>query len=158
MSCTYQDDLTAYLDRELPELRARHLEAHLPGCGECRKTVELLRRTVEQLAALPAFETSPQLRRAVLNRIDEAPSGLWALWDALTRPQVAGPALAAAAVLGVVAVVGLRHHPGAPELSDPAQIEVAANMEVLEDLDVVGLDNPDDLDVVAHLDELEATP
>ncbi len=158
MSCAYEEDLTAYVDRELPELRARHLEAHLPGCGECQRTLDLLRRTLDQLAALPAFETSPALRRAVLNRIDEEPRGLAALWNALLRPQVAGPVLAAATAMGVVAAVGLRHHPGAPELADPAQLEVAANMEVLEDMDVVGLDNPDDLDVVAHLDELEATP
>ena len=158
MSCTYEEDLTAYVDRELPELRTRHLEAHLPGCGECQRTVDLLRRTVAQLAALPAFETSPALRRAVLNRIDEGPKGLAALWAALSRPQVAGPVLAAATAMGVLAAVGLRHHPFVPEPSDLAQLEVAANMEVLEDMDVLGLDNPDDLEVVAHLDELEGRP
>ena len=31
-------------------------------------------------------------------------------------------------------------------------------MELLEDMDVIGLENPDDLDIVASLHELEGTP
>ena len=35
---------------------------------------------------------------------------------------------------------------------------LAENMDVVEDLDLMGLENPDDLEVVANLKELEATP
>ena len=37
-------------------------------------------------------------------------------------------------------------------------LELAANMEVIEDLDVLGVDRPGDLEVVEHLHELEGAP
>ena len=35
MSCGFEEDLTAYVDRELPPLRLRQVEEHLPSCPGC---------------------------------------------------------------------------------------------------------------------------
>jgi hypothetical protein len=42
--------------------------------------------------------------------------------------------------------------------ADPEQLFVAQNMELLEDLDTLGLESAEDLEVVMALDQLEATP
>jgi anti-sigma factor RsiW len=155
MSCAYEEDLTAFVDRELPDLRARQIEAHLPGCEACRATLALIQRTVEQLASLPELETSPSLRRLVLRRVDELPEGFWSRARGWLRPVVLVPAMGMAAA-AAVAVVVVERDRSAPASLD--QLVVAENLEVLEDMDVVGLDSPDDLEVVAQLDELEAMP
>ncbi|HEX4621314.1 MAG TPA: zf-HC2 domain-containing protein, partial [Myxococcaceae bacterium] len=103
MSCAFEEDLTAYVDGELPALRERQLALHLGTCDGCRSTEALLRKTVVGLAAMPAFEPSADMRRAVLHRIDEAPS-LGERFRAALFPSVLMPALGlgAAAVVAVV--------------------------------------------------------
>lgn len=161
MKCAFEQDLTAYLDRELPDLRARQLETHLSGCAGCQATVALLRGALAQVAVLaqaPAPEASPALRRAVLSRLDEPPSG-WERLRAWVRPQLWVPALGLAAAAALVVVLsGRTDLPSPEEVADPAELMVASNLEVLEDLDVVGLESTEDLDVIEHLDELEGTP
>lgn len=165
MSCAFEEDLTAYLDQELPPLKVRQLEGHLPACESCTGTLALLRRTVSALEAMPAFAPSPQLRRAVLNRISGEPPSLLDRLRGWLRPQVLVPALSAAALLavGVAAVQLARRHEapaaGAPLLvADASELELAQNLDLVEDLDVVGLESPEDLEVVEHLDELEGQP
>lgn len=165
MSCAFEEDLTAYVDRELPELKARQLEGHLPGCEPCSGTLALLRRTVSALEAMPAFAPSPQLRRAVLTRISQEPPSLLDRLRGFLRPQVLVPALSAAALLAVgVAATQLarRHEPPSPDapllVADASELELVQNLDLVEDLDVVGLESPEDLEVVEHLDELEGQP
>lgn len=156
MSCGFEEDLTAYLDQELSPARHEELERHLPTCGSCRAAEALLRRTVRQLATLPAFEPSAALRRAVLSRLDEEPGGLLSRLRALFQPTVLIPSLGLVAAV-LVAVVMTRPGPG-PELSDAGQLELAANLELVEDLEVLGVDSLADLEVVEHLHELEVMP
>ena len=163
MSCEYEEDLTAYVDEELQPLQARRLEDHLPGCGSCTETLALLKRTVAAVEAMPAFSPSAQLRRDVLDRISAEPAPFWERLRAFLRPPVLVPALSAAALLaiGVVAMRGGRNdpRPDAPVLvADISELELAQNLELVEDLDVVGLESPEDLDVVEHLQELEGQP
>lgn len=157
MSCAFEDDLTAYVDQALPALPAARLAAHLPGCADCRATEALLRSTVARLSALPAFEPSPALRRALLSQVDALPPTVSSRLKALFRPRVWVPAggLVAAALVGAVLFL---HHPPAPELSTPAQLELAMNFDVVDNYEVLGIDSPEDLDVVEHLQELEKTP
>jgi anti-sigma factor RsiW len=162
MSCTYEEDLTAYLDRELPDLRARQLEAHLPACAECPATLALLEGAFDKLAALPQVEASAGLRRSVLHRIEE-PASFWERVNGMFRPAVLAPALGlGAAAVAAVIWANTQHRMdlvAVAELDgDPQQLELAANLDVLEDLDVVGMESPDDLDVIANLDQLEGTP
>ena len=155
MSCGFEEDLTAYVDGELPPARRAEVETHLGTCAGCRATHALLRNAVARLADLPAFEPSPHTRRAVLAKLDALPVPWWERLKGLLRPVVLVPSVGlAAAVVVALRVVG----PGAeapPELADPAVMELAANLEVVEDYEVLGLDSAEDLEVVANLHELE---
>ena len=52
MSCPFEEDLTAYVDGELPPARRAEVEAHLGGCAGCQGTEALLRSTVARMAEL----------------------------------------------------------------------------------------------------------
>ena len=163
MSCAFEDDLTAYVDRELPPLKVRQLEGHLPGCEGCTQTLELLQRTVRALEAMPAFAPSPQLRRDVLNRISAEPPPLLDRLRAFLRPPVLVPALSAAALLAVAVVATQVVRGPAPQdaplmVADASELELLQNMDLVDDLEVLGLDSPEDLEVVEHLHELEGQP
>ena len=155
MSCIIAGELTAYLDRELPVFQLKQIESHLASCRECRSVEQLLRRTVVRLAELPAFELSNASRRSVLSRMDEgANRAIGSRLKALWRPQVLFPSLGLA--LAVIALVISREP--SRELRDARLFEVGANLELVEDYEVVGLSNLDDLEVVQHLHELEGAP
>lgn len=154
MSCTFEDELTAYVDGELPAARRAEVEAHLGTCPDCRATEGLLRRTLAQLPALPEFVPSPSLRREVLAKVDALPPTWGERLRALWRPTVMVPTAALVATLVLVLKVGGGGEPSL-DVTDAGALELAANMELVEDYDVAGLDEVDDLEVVAHLHELE---
>jgi anti-sigma factor RsiW len=161
MSCKVEPELTAYVDGELPAADMAAVQAHLLGCVDCRSTEALLRHALENLQALPAFEVSPGLRRRVLERLDQKPASLGERLRALLRPVVLVPAAAAFLTAGVVA--GLLISPGVrtglpAELQEGRALDVAMNFDVLRDYDVLGLDSPEDVEVVAQLDQLEGRP
>ena len=148
MSCTVEDELTAYLDGELSTVEAARVRDHLGSCSDCRATEALLRRTLPELAALPTFEPSPGLRRRVLAEVAVLPRPWPERLRQWLRPGVLAPALAAAAV---VLVVGQRTV--AERAEQRTELAVAEHYELLSDYEVVGL-APDDLEVVEHLDQL----
>lgn len=157
MSCTFEEDLTAYVDGELPPARRAQVEAHLGTCAECHATEALLRRTVQQLATLPEFVPSASMRREVLAKVDALPPSFRERLRALLRPGVLVPSAALAGAVVLALHVGGRG-PGrepALDVTDAGVLEVAANMDVVEDYDVAGLDSVEDMEVVAHLHELE---
>ncbi|MCI0572724.1 MAG: zf-HC2 domain-containing protein [Myxococcaceae bacterium] len=152
MSCAYEEDLTAFVDGELPELRAAEVARHLGGCAACTATERLLRGAVVRLASLPDVPpASPALRRSVLAAV-EAPTWRERV-DGWLRPRVWVPALGVAAAAGVAAVA-LRTQTPEGELDAP-QLELALALEVAEDYDVAGLTSVEDLELVAELHELE---
>lgn len=157
MSCGFEEDLTAYVDGELPVSRRAQVEAHLGSCAGCRATEALLRTAVAKLATLPDFapEPSPAARRAVLAKLDALPPPWWERLKALWRPAVLVPSVGLAAALAVALVMVRPGAEGPPELTDPAVMELAANLELVEDYELLGLDGPEDLEVVANLHELE---
>jgi anti-sigma factor RsiW len=154
MSCPYEEDLTAYVDGELPPARRAEMESHLAGCVGCQGTEALLRRTMARLADLPGFTPSTATRREVLAKLDALPPTPWERLRALLRPGVLAPAAGLTAVAGLVLYTSAARAP-ALELADEGTLELAMNLEVVEDYDVVGLDADEDLEVVAHLHELE---
>jgi anti-sigma factor RsiW len=151
MSCTVEEDLTAYLDGELSVVEAARVRTHLISCADCRATEALLRVTVTQLAALPAFEPSAGLRRRVLAEVEALPRPWRSRIAEWFRPGLLAPAGVAVATALVVAVVA--GHKVAAERR--AELAVAEHYDLLTDYEVVGLSR-DDLDVVEHLDELQA--
>ena len=153
MSCTVEDELTAYLDGELSPEAANRVRAHLAGCEECRATERMLNFTVSSIRTLPSFEPSRGLRRRVLAEVESLPASSWTGWRAWLRPGRLVPSGAALAAAVAVAVV-VAHR---VEQRRALELAVAANYELLSDYEVVGL-SPDDLEVVEHLDELEGRP
>ncbi len=161
MSCAnksrdFEPELTAFVDGELPPADRDALEQHLPSCASCRQTLALLQRTVQGLSALPAFEPSAALRRQVLSKLDAPRSGLAGLWQWLRAPRVLMPSFGLVAA-AVVAAVFVTREPALP-VDEPDQLELAANMEVVEDYELLGLSDLEDLEVVQNLHELEAHP
>lgn len=149
----YAAELTAYIDGELSELEAREVRAALDGDPVLRALEAKLRRVVGAVETLPSREASPALRRQVLAAI-EAPTMKERLWAWLTGP---GLVPTAAAVAATAAAVVLWPKSGGPDdgPGDGEQLVLAQNLELVEDLDVLGLDSADDLDVIASLHELE---
>ena len=154
MSCTVEDDLTAYLDGELSVVEAARVRTHLASCPDCRATEMLLRRTLSELDTLPAFEPSVGLRRRVLSEVEALPHpwrGRLRTWfrPALLAP-VAGVALAAAVALVATGRFDSRSNP----VARGTELAVAENYDLLNDYEVVGL-SPEDLEVVEQLDQLK---
>ena len=153
MSCTVEEDLTAYVDGELSVVEAARVRGHLASCPGCRTTEALLRRTMAELAALPAFEPSAGLRRRVLSEVETLPRPWSERLGRFLRPAVLAPAGVALATAAVVAVVaGQRVMDERAERG--AELAVAENYELLTDYEVVGI-APDDLEVVEQLDQLK---
>lgn len=155
MSCAFEEDLTAYVDGELPAVRHAQVESHLGTCEACRSTEALLRRTLTSLAALPEFKPSRDTRRAVLAKVDALPLPLAERLKALLRPTVLVPSMGLAAALGLAVVVSNKSDSRLPEAMDAGTLELAANLELVEDYDIVGLEGSEDLEVIEHLHELE---
>ncbi len=69
MSDTWTNRLSEYLDAELPANERVALEAHLPGCADCRATLQQLRRVVARAQALddrpPTADLWPAIARHV---------------------------------------------------------------------------------------------
>ena len=153
MSCTVEDELTSYVDGELSAVEAARVRTHLTSCSPCRATEALLRRTVTELATLPAFEPSPGLRRRVLVQVESLPRPWTERFRRWLRPAVLAPAGVALATAVVVAVVvGQRLVVQRAERG--TELAVAEHYELLSNYEVLGVSG-DDLDVVEHLDELQ---
>ncbi|MDC0713919.1 zf-HC2 domain-containing protein [Stigmatella sp. ncwal1] len=152
MSCTFEEELTAFIDGELSPPRHAEIAVHLGTCAQCQSTEALLRGTLAKMALLPESIPSPATRRQVLAQVDALPPPLKERLLALLRPRVLVPALGLAAVMALA--VYPRSRPGVDE-ADPGALELAANLELVEDYDVVGLDSFEDMEVVTHLHELE---
>lgn len=154
MSCTVEDELTAYLDGELSVVEAARVRTHLASCADCRATETLLRRTLTELAALPAFEPSAGLRRRVLSEVEALPRPWRERLGSWFRPGLLAP-VAGVALAGAVAllVVGGKLENGHRAVERGTELAVAENYDLLTDYEVVGL-SAEDLEVVEHLDQL----
>jgi anti-sigma factor RsiW len=150
------ENLTAYIDGELSELEARRVEEALKSDPTLAALERKLRVMVAAVEKMEAPAPSMALRRAVLSQLDEP--GPWGrLLAMFTLPRlVPAVGLAAAALVSLVLLRG-KDVEKAP-VADAETLFLAQNMDVVEDLDVLGLENPEDLEVVENLHELEATP
>ena len=153
MSCAFEEELTAYIDGEPTATRRVEVETHLGTCAECKSTEALLRRTVASMAQLPGFVPSADTRRAVMAKVDALPPPLKERLLALLRPSVLVPSMGLAAALALI--VYTSGDSQGVDVTEEGALELAANMELMEDYDVVGLDSSEDMEVVANLHELE---
>ena len=58
--------VTAYLDGALPDEQLRLFEAHLAGCGGCRRYLDQMRTTIELTGRLEEESLDPSARDALL--------------------------------------------------------------------------------------------
>ncbi len=148
------DDLTALVDGALPPAERAQVEAHLGDCAACRAERDALARALATLASVPPPPPPrPGFEQRFYARLArEAPrrrSLLERLADHPLRWLVPATGLAAALVVGI----------GVRRAAEQRDLEMARHLDLLEryvevaSLDVV--ETPEDLDVVAHLDELE---
>ena len=68
----YSDQLSAYLDGELPGSRRRRLEAHLAECAECSRTLADLRAIAAAAPHYQGREPSRELWPEIAARLNEA--------------------------------------------------------------------------------------
>jgi anti-sigma factor RsiW len=175
---SYEDDWSALLDGELPPERAAELSGHLTECARCRARVELLREVDALLTARGEPSIPEDLRARLQARIDSDPRGgalgpdrPAARWRWRELPAAVALAAAAAAVAYLMAPdepvapeqpIRTARAPSqaAPETAAPYLTrvpveDVAVGLE-LEDVEELELEAPEDLDVIANLELLEA--
>src|SRR5260370_21296552 len=73
MNARWTDRLSEYVDGELGVADAAALEAHLPSCGDCRATLEELRRVVTRAGKLDDRPPVADLWPEVATRIGLSP-------------------------------------------------------------------------------------
>jgi anti-sigma factor RsiW len=170
MTCDERQELVAWRDGALSPSRAAEVAAHVAACTPCAAEAATLERGLAALASLPEVpKPSPALRARVLAAVTPVEPSAWArlaAWlRAGLRPVVLVPALSAAAALLLLAP-RVQPAPLTPDevssaleaAGEPAQLEAALVLDELEQLETLGLDSPEDAEVVAMLDELEGRP
>jgi hypothetical protein len=129
------------------------VESHLAGCAPCRAERDGLARALAVLAATPAPPPPPAgfEQRFYARLAREAPRRAPFLEQLAAHPLrwlVPATGLAAALALGI----------GVRRTGEQADLEVARHLDLLESyVEVASLDvveSAEDVDVVAHLDEL----
>jgi anti-sigma factor RsiW len=146
-----RSDLTAYLDGALDAERRAQLERHLDGCAACRAERDRLAWASVAIGALPAPPPpSPQFEARFYARLAAAEQPARRPWPTAVRWRYLVPLGAAAAFTVLFGVLWTSH--------GRRQAELAAQLELLENYELVAsvgaVDSPEDVAVVAHLDEL----
>src|SRR5262245_14913222 len=149
-----ETELIPFLRGELAPADHERVAAHVAACAECRTAIEESRLVLDALAARRAAPPAPDWGRyqaELRAKIAAGPRGRW--W---ARP---GPPLAAAAVLSVGILAGVRSLQLVSEETRPAETiamdeaALGAQLPLLREYRVVErLDMLEDLDVIRQLD------
>lgn len=153
--------LAAWLDRELPQMQAKEVQAHLESCPRCQRRSETLEQGMAAVDSLPQMRASAGFDAALSCKLQDARRR--ARQQEAKRPWWRIPLFATAAVSAcaatLVAVVLFRTPPPPAQFPEPA--ELSQHLEMLQDYDLVnrldaleGVEELEDLDVVENLDTL----
>ncbi len=124
--------LGAYADGELPPETSSQIDAHLLGCGRCRREVTVHKAVRARLSQEPTITASAALRERILHQLAQTPGPLAAAETAsaaLRRPWWAtrGARLTAAMALGLgIALATYRRAGGEFAASQPALASIDA--------------------------------
>jgi len=140
-----EEDLSAWLDGELSEARAKEVAAAVAADPRLINLTESLKQTRAAMATLSTPEPSPRLRALVLSEVAKTPEK-HRFWPALF--------LGFAAAAGLAALIWWPREPA----FDEERLLLAQNLELLQDYDAMAVTNPEDLEVIAAMKELETTP
>ena len=145
-----ENEITAYLDGVLDAAQRSEVEAHLATCEACRAVRDRLAWLRAEIAALPAPPSpSPRFRARFQERLAAGPErGLLRWWMPTWRRGLIG--LGAASAVAAVAFLFITHQRRQEEMA--LRLELLENYELVASVGVV--ETPDDVALVAHLDEL----
>ncbi len=149
----WTEELTAYIDGELDPETAKAVELELTANPKLKSLEQQLRRTVALMAQVPVLEPSRSLRRSVLSKVEVPTLGERVRGFLTPGRLVPVGALAMAGLAALVVVRGRDVSSPVGPVESEEQLVLAQNMELVEDLDLVGLEKAGDLDVVAGLNE-----
>jgi hypothetical protein len=117
----YREDLKAFVDRELPALRAVMLRLHLRRCASCREELAWMRRLTHDMAAIEEPLPASELRDRILSNLPPPERAAVRARPTYRRP-IAGFALGAAATVAVAAgLFALRGGGDGTTITKPAQ-------------------------------------
>ncbi|CAG0986211.1 hypothetical protein MYXO_02142 [Myxococcaceae bacterium] len=160
----FEDDLSAWIDAELPAERAGVVEEHVAGCARCRMRAESFRALDATLRGLPASRVPSDLEATLLARANAERPGLepGSAGVSRLRPRRRSRlsivvAVAAAAAAAFLVFVGFERE---PTPLDPGEMSVVADLDTASDEDLsaaLDLEALEDLEVIANLDLLERT-
>ncbi len=147
MSCTdFEQLLAEYVDGTLPAEQATRVDAHLLGCEDCRREVELARFAKENLAQLPKPKVPADLAARVIDATTQKSSWLTQLKRWFT--QVPAPAYALL-LIAVAASVLVYRMPGVDKdfMGKVPDVPVLANNKTVEAKEEKPASAADDLDL-----------
>ncbi len=143
----WTDQLSAYLDDELPERERLSVERHLAECAECRHALQQLRRVVTTAAALPSQPPESELWHGIARRID-GPAA--ARFDrgrrrfSFTLPEIAAASVLLAMISGGTVAIWMAAG-RTPQSGGAANVRVAGTAvpgDSVDAADPVGADDP----------------
>ena len=136
--------LGAYADRELPPETTAQIDAHLIGCVQCRRELDVHDAIRGRLAAEPPAATSPALRARIAAALDVLPAPAVEVAQPETRPEAHRSRMTWLAIAGwavaIVLAVALLLQDGALLTSTGATREIAAPVRSVALLDGIVAD------------------
>jgi anti-sigma factor RsiW len=148
-------ELTAYIDGELSPTDARALEQALENDAALRALEQRLRRAVDAVEALPELDVSTErLRAAVLGQVQTESHGTVGerFWAWLSAPRLV------VGLAGLAALVVAVRLPRREAALDETSLALSQHWDDIEDFDIAALENVEDIETVASLQELEVQP
>ncbi|MFN2640909.1 MAG: anti-sigma factor [Actinomycetota bacterium] len=121
--------LSAFLDGELTDAERLRVDAHLPGCAECRATLDALRATLGDLGSLPRIE----MDETSASRFDTHLAVRRSRRPSTSRVWFSGAA--AAAIIGLIASFAILRHPAFAPEGAPKALGAAAGSSGIETSD-----------------------
>jgi anti-sigma factor RsiW len=103
----YWETMSALADGECSPEEERELRAHIAKCSECAQAFAFLERSSRAMAEIPPVASPTGLRSAILASTTRRPAAVQTLRAAFARARVGLSVVAAAAVIGYVAIRSL---------------------------------------------------
>lgn len=148
-ACIPEKVLGAYLDKSLPDARARQVQTHLARCSNCRQLLADLQQADDMIRALPSITPSAGFDAAFWRKVAD-------LEERRARPawfdMLFGgwrPVLVSASVVLLVAGIFLYHR--IEHKPTREEIFMVENMEMLGDLELI-----QQLDMLEHWEDIQA--
>ncbi|MFO7560555.1 MAG: zf-HC2 domain-containing protein [Desulfobacterales bacterium] len=127
--------LSAFIDNELPEQKAKEIQEHIQTCETCRKETALIRQIENSMKDLPEIEPSTDFESSFWKKINaiEERKKRWSISNFFFlnyRPY-------AAATLSALLIAGFVFFYKAHQISKAEEIVIAEHLELLKDFPTI---------------------